>query len=108
MQYIGTLSDGTEFDRSRRGPMSVWLGESKLIQGWTDGLAGIKEGGKRKLLDPAGAGLRGRGHAARYPTQCGTDLRGGGGQADSPQEIALRRQGPGPYDTATIPQENCP
>jgi peptidylprolyl isomerase len=67
VEYVGTFSDGKEFDRSSRGPMSVWLGESKLIQGWTDGLAGIKEGGKRKLWIPPALGYGERGMPPAIP-----------------------------------------
>jgi peptidylprolyl isomerase len=65
VQYVGTLSDGTEFDR--RGPMSIWLGEHKLIPGWNDGLAGIKEGGKRKLWIPPELGYGAQGMPPAIP-----------------------------------------
>jgi FKBP-type peptidyl-prolyl cis-trans isomerase len=67
VDYIGTLSDGKEFDRSSRGPMSIWLGETKLIQGWNDGLLGIKEGGQRKLWIPPALGYGAQGMPPKIP-----------------------------------------
>lgn len=51
VHYVGTLSDGTEFDASRnRGqPFSFEIGRGMVIKGWEQGLLGMKVGGKRKL-----------------------------------------------------------
>jgi peptidylprolyl isomerase len=63
VNYVGKLADGTKFDSSydRGQPFDVILGESHVIQGWTEGLAGMKAGGKRKLIIPPqlGYGLTG-------------------------------------------------
>ncbi len=49
--YVGTLSDGRVFDSSRdRGlPISFTLGTGQVIRGWDEGIAGMREGGKRVL-----------------------------------------------------------
>ena len=65
VHYTGWLTNGTKFDSSKdRGqPFQFALGRGQVIQGWDDGVAGMKVGGKRKLTippelgyGPAGAG----------------------------------------------------
>ncbi len=55
MHYTGTLLDGTKFDSSvdRDTPFTFTLGEGQVIQGWDEGLVGMKVGEKRKLTIPA-------------------------------------------------------
>ena len=52
VHYKGTLMDGTPFDSSydRGEPITFPLGN--LIQGWQEGIPGMKVGGKRKLTIP--------------------------------------------------------
>lgn len=53
VNYRGTLTDGREFDSSYgRGPFSFPLGAGRVIKGWDEGVAGMKVGGKRKLVIP--------------------------------------------------------
>jgi len=54
VNYIGTLEDGTKFDSSydRNQPFSFTIGAGNVIQGWDQGIPGMKEGGKRKLVIP--------------------------------------------------------
>jgi hypothetical protein len=53
VNYRGTLTDGREFDSSySRGPFSFPLGAGRVIKGWDEGVAGMKVGGKRKLVIP--------------------------------------------------------
>jgi peptidylprolyl isomerase/FKBP-type peptidyl-prolyl cis-trans isomerase FkpA len=52
VHYTGTLEDGTEFDSSRqpgRTPFKFPLGAGNVIQGWDQGVEGMREGGVRKL-----------------------------------------------------------
>ena len=51
--YKGTLQNGQVFDQSYgRGPFSFKLGAGQVIAGWDEGVAGMKVGGKRKLVIP--------------------------------------------------------
>lgn len=51
--YRGTLKSGKEFDSNIGGePITFELEEGRLIKGWTEGIPGMKVGGKRKLSIP--------------------------------------------------------
>uniref|UniRef100_A0A6Q2XF21 peptidylprolyl isomerase n=1 Tax=Esox lucius TaxID=8010 RepID=A0A6Q2XF21_ESOLU len=55
MHYTGKLEDGTEFDSSipRNQPFTFTLGTGQVIKGWDQGLLGMCEGEKRKLVIPS-------------------------------------------------------
>lgn len=61
--YVGTLTDGKEFDSSRRRgqPFGFPLGAGRVIRGWDAGVAGMRVGGKRKLTIPPDEGYGARG-----------------------------------------------
>jgi FKBP-type peptidyl-prolyl cis-trans isomerase len=56
VNYTGWLTNGTKFDSSldRNQPFSFTLGAGEVIQGWDQGVVGMKVGGKRKLTIPPG------------------------------------------------------
>lgn len=58
VHYTGWLTDGSEFDSSRRSgqPIRFQIGTPNIIQGWNEGLTGMKVGGKRKLTIPPSLG----------------------------------------------------
>ena len=55
VHYVGMLTDGTKFDSSRdRGQtFEFTLGAGEVIEGWEEGVAGMKVGGLRKLTIPS-------------------------------------------------------
>jgi len=65
VHYIGTLPDGTEFDRSdrNRAPFSFTLGKKEVIGGWDIGVGSMKKGEVAKLIihPDLGYGERGSG-----------------------------------------------
>ena len=67
VHYTGWLTNGTKFDSSKDHgrPFDFGLGLGQVIQGWDDGVAGMKVGGKRKLTIPPelGYGKAGAGSA---------------------------------------------
>ena len=69
VNYLGTLEDGTKFDSSydRAQPFTFNLGMGEVIKGWDEGVAGMKEGGKRKLVIPSSLGYGERGVPPQIP-----------------------------------------
>ncbi len=62
--YTGWLTDGTRFDG---GQYEFPLGEHQVIDGWDEGLAGMRVGGKRKLVVPAALGYKAEGSPPVIP-----------------------------------------
>ncbi|HEY8208573.1 MAG TPA: FKBP-type peptidyl-prolyl cis-trans isomerase [Myxococcaceae bacterium] len=54
VHYVGTLTNGKKFDssRDRNEGFDFALGQGEVIQGWDQGVAGMKVGGVRKLTVP--------------------------------------------------------
>lgn len=68
VNYTGTLTDGTQFDSSvGRAPFSFTLGENRVIQGWEQGMLGMKVGEKRKLTIPSDLGYGPQGYPGVIP-----------------------------------------
>jgi FKBP-type peptidyl-prolyl cis-trans isomerase len=54
VHYTGWLPNGEKFDssRDRDEPFGFRLGAGEVIAGWDEGVAGMKVGGRRKLVIP--------------------------------------------------------
>ena len=55
VHYVGSRQNGDVFDTSltRGTPFDFTLGQGEVIQGWDEGVAGMREGGRRRLIIPA-------------------------------------------------------
>jgi FKBP-type peptidyl-prolyl cis-trans isomerase len=57
VHYVGRLANGTQFDTScDKTPFEFDLGQTTVIQGWDQGIVGMKVGGIRRLIIPAKLG----------------------------------------------------
>jgi FKBP-type peptidyl-prolyl cis-trans isomerase len=58
VHYTGWLPNGEKFDssRDRNQPFGFTLGAGQVIAGWDEGVAGMKVGGRRKLVIPPDLG----------------------------------------------------
>ena len=69
VHYTGWLTNGTKFDSSldRGQPFAFPVGMGRVIKGWDEGVATMKEGGKRKLTIPAHLGYGAQGAGGVIP-----------------------------------------
>lgn len=73
VNYIGWLTNGQIFDQSyttatRKGqPFTFLLGKQQVITGWDNGIAGMKVGGRRRLIVPPAVGYGAKGYPPIIP-----------------------------------------
>merc|ERR1712121_124998 len=91
MHYTGTLVDGTKFDSSvdRNEPFQFQIGIGQVIKGWDEGIVGMCEGEKRKLIVPPHLG---------YGDQGAGDVIPGGATLHFDVELMGIEEGPTPVN----------
>jgi FKBP-type peptidyl-prolyl cis-trans isomerase len=69
VHYTGKFQDGRVFDSSvsREEPITFPLGAGRVIKGWDEGIALMKEGGKAQLIIPPGLAYGERGAGGVIP-----------------------------------------
>lgn len=70
MQYVGTLLDGTEFDKNmdqEDNPFCFTIGQGQVIKGWDEGLIGAQKGAELKLSIPSSKGYGEAGQGGAIP-----------------------------------------
>jgi FKBP-type peptidyl-prolyl cis-trans isomerase len=66
--YTGWLTNGKRFDSNAgAAPLTFPVGRAKVIEGWDEGLVGMKVGGKRKLVIPSHMAYGSRGFPPDIP-----------------------------------------
>jgi FKBP-type peptidyl-prolyl cis-trans isomerase len=57
VDYVGRLANGTQFDTScKKTPFEFDLGQGLVIQGFDQGIAGMRIGGIRRIIIPSSLG----------------------------------------------------
>ena len=64
VRYTGWLANGKQFDS---GTYAFTPGSHEVIEGWDEGIVGMKVGGKRKLVIPAALGYGANGAPPDIP-----------------------------------------
>jgi FKBP-type peptidyl-prolyl cis-trans isomerase len=69
VHYTGWLKDGTKFESTDtcRKPMTFRMGAGDVIKGLDEGIAGMREGGKRRLVVPPDLGFGKQGGGGVIP-----------------------------------------
>lgn len=69
VHYTGWLTDGTKFDSSVDRGEAATFPLNRVIKGWTEGVGGMKPGGKRYLVIPSDLGYGDRGSPPKIPAK---------------------------------------
>ena len=91
VHYTGWLKDGKKFDSSvGKEPFEFELGAGEVIKGWDEGVAGMKVGGKRKLIIPSELGYGKKGAGRVIPPDAELHFEVDTGAAQEPEEAGER------------------
>ena len=73
VHYSGYLLDGKKFDSSldKGEPFPFILGNGYVIEGWDEGVLGMKPRGRRKLIIPSHLGFGVKGVPGTIPPEDG-------------------------------------
>ncbi len=61
VHFVGYLANGTPVTQSPKEPFRFRLGTGRVVDGWEDGLVGMRVGGRRMLVIPAALGYGAKG-----------------------------------------------
>ncbi|AGC45146.1 FKBP-type peptidylprolyl cis-trans isomerase [Myxococcus stipitatus DSM 14675] len=65
VHYTGWLPDGTKFESSEnKAPIGFNVGRRQVIDGWDQGILGMRVGGKRRLIIPSSLGYGSQGSSS--------------------------------------------
>ena len=64
VSYTGWLKEGPQFDA---GTFAFQIGVGQVIEGWDEGIPGMREGGTRRLIIPPDLGYGDRGQGSIPP-----------------------------------------
>jgi FKBP-type peptidyl-prolyl cis-trans isomerase len=69
VHYVGTLADGTVFEstRAKKKPAQFVVGGEGVVLGLSEGVSGMRVGGKRTLNVPPSLGYGSRGKGTKVP-----------------------------------------
>jgi FK506-binding nuclear protein len=67
VRYLGRLLGGTVFDDEQKHAIELAIGKHQLIEGWEQGLLGMKVGGTRRLVIPPALGYGTKGSPPKIP-----------------------------------------
>jgi peptidylprolyl isomerase len=69
IHYSGCLTSGAKFDENNNAspPLQLVVGDTAVIKGFTEGLIGMKVGGRRQLVIPPSLGYGATGNGAAIP-----------------------------------------
>ena len=69
IHYVGQLTNGTIFDSNRDGqpPLTFVLGAHRVVDGFDQGIMGMKVGGKRLIMIPPALGYGAAGNGPVPP-----------------------------------------
>ena len=67
VHFVAFLTNGKIFSATNADPFKFVLGEGQVIDGWEQGLLGMKVGGRRQILVPAHLGYGAEGDGAVPP-----------------------------------------